>query len=88
MAVGLSPQFQEEVCDICKKEGEVRVLFDSEKKLTAFICADCAKNSKDSAEEIMKKYGKPGRLKKAKMADKNDSPQPDFEIKKEKKTGG
>ena len=82
MAIGLSPQFQEGKCDLCGAEAEVRVVFDDEKKLTAFICAKCAESSTDSAEELVGKYGKKGRLKKAKMAPKEDFPAPKFEIRK------
>lgn len=56
--IGITPEYEPGVCDICKENKQVRAIIDKEKKLMAKVCLECAKGSSLSVGEILKKYGK------------------------------
>lgn len=56
--IGITPEFEDGTCDVCKSKKNVRVVADKAKNLTFRICSDCAKSSTLTVEKLMEKYGK------------------------------
>ena len=58
MGIGITPNKEEGKCSICRKETEVRKIFDAEKNKGFSICQKCAAKSELNLKEGIKKYGK------------------------------
>ena len=58
MSVGITPNLEKGKCSICGKKTKVRVILDLNTGRGFRICEKCAKKSKFSIEDGIRKYGK------------------------------
>jgi len=57
--LGITMGFETGICSICKKEKNVRIIYDEDSNKIVKICEECAeKFGERTSEEIMNEFGK------------------------------
>ncbi len=55
---GITLGYEKDKCSICKKQKEIRYIYDKKDSLVVRVCDDCVSKLKDiSIEELIEKYG-------------------------------